>query len=317
MLAVIAALVAAGAVYQAASVERESAEFPPPGMLVDIGGRKLHIVCIGEGAPTVIFEASGFGNSLSFAAARTEVAAQTQVCSYDRAGTGWSDPGPDVVTVGVLADDLHALLENAGITPPYVLVPSSIGGLTVEMFARRHAEQVAGLVFLDAANSDSLERRAPDIGLMVRMGSCALPVLAQIGALRVLDPWGLAPDAQAMALMYRTQRWQAFCAFARGIPQTVEEFRGAPALAADVPLVVLSHEKPDDFLPKRLEAWAPDVISDWYPSQQRFSELSTRGSWRIVPGSDHLIASSQPHEVAQTILEMLAQARAARPGRDF
>jgi pimeloyl-ACP methyl ester carboxylesterase len=312
-LGVIAALVAAGAVYQAWSVGREVAQFPPPGTLVDVGGRKLHIVCIGAGVPAVIFEASGFGNSLSFSDARSEIAAHTRVCSYDRAGTGWSDLGPEVVSVGVLADDLQALLERMELPSPYILVPSSIGGLTVELFARRHPEQVAGLVFLDAANSEALARRAPDIGFMARTGACALPILARIGALRALDPWKLRPDANAVALMYRTQRWQMFCAFVRGVPQTVEEFERAPALPADVPLVVLSHEKPEELLPKALESWAPDVVSDWYPSQQAFAARSTRGSWRVVPGSGHLIASSQPREVARTVLELVTQVRSARP----
>jgi pimeloyl-ACP methyl ester carboxylesterase len=309
VLLVIVALLAAGTLYQAWSVEREATQFPPPGMLVDVGGRKLHLVCIGQGVPAVIFEASGFGNSLSFSAARDEIAAQTEVCSYDRLGTGWSDPGPDVVSVGILADDLGALLEQANVPPPYILVPSSIGGLTVELFARRHPEQVAGLVFLDAANSGTLERRAADIGLLARTGACSLPILARIGALRAFDPWGLRPDARAMALMYRTQRWQTFCAFARGLPESVREFQSPPALPPDVPLVVLSHEKPDDFLPRRLQSWAPEIVAGWYPAQQRFAARSTRGSWRIVPGSGHLIASSQPREVARTILEMVTQVR--------
>jgi pimeloyl-ACP methyl ester carboxylesterase len=311
-LAVITILVASGAVYQGRSVEREATQFPPPGPLVDVGGRKLHIVCIGAGAPGVIFEASGFGNSLSFSVAREEIAVHTRVCSYDRMGTGWSDPGPDEISVGLLADDLRALLERVDLPPPYILVPSSIGGLTVEMFARRHPEQVAGLVFLDAANSDSFERRVADFGFTAKTGACALPVAARIGALRLLDPWQLRPDARAVAVMYRTERWDTFCAFARGLSQSVQEFRDAPALPADVPLVVLSHEKPTEFLPQSLESWAPEIVKDWYPLQQRFAARSTRGSWRIVPGSGHLIASDQPQFVASTVLEMLAQVRALR-----
>jgi pimeloyl-ACP methyl ester carboxylesterase len=312
-LAAIALLMAAGATYQVWRETREAEQFPPPGMLVDIGGRKLHLVCSGAGEPAVIFEASGFGSSLSFSVARDEIALQTQVCSYDRAGTGWSDPAPGILSVGLLADDLHALLERAELPPPYILVPSSIGGLTVELFARRHPDQVAGLVFLDAANSDTFERRVPDIGFTAKTGACLLPFLARIGALRIFDPWGLSSDGQGMALMYRTQRWQAFCAFARGVPQSAQEIASAPALPIDVPLVVLSHEKPEDFLPRRLESWAPEIVADWYPSQQRFAAHSMRGSWRVVPGSGHLIASSQPREVARTILEMLAEVRAARP----
>ena len=311
-LAGVAALTAAGAVYQILSVAREVAQFPPPGTLVDVGGRRLHIVCEGNGEPAVIFEGSGFGNSLSFSVARAEIAAHTRVCSYDRLGTGWSDPGPDVVSVGVLADDLAALLEGAGLPPPHILVPSSIGGLTVELFARRYPEQVAGLVFLDAANSDTFAQRAADVGLVARMGACLLPVAARIGALRAIDPWGLRDDARAMALMYRTERWDTFCSFARGIAQSLEEFRSAPALPADVPLVVLSHEKPTEFLPGGLDSWAPELIAEWYPVQQSFAARSTRGSWQIVPGSGHLIASDQPAAVASIVLQMLGQARAGR-----
>jgi pimeloyl-ACP methyl ester carboxylesterase len=167
-------------------------------------------------------------------------------------------------------------------------------------------------VFLDAANGDTLERRAQDLGLLAKTGACLLPVVARVGALRLFDPWELSPDAQAMALMYRTERWDAFCALARGISQSVQEFRDAPALRADVPLVVLSHENPTEFLPQSLESWAPEIISEWYPLQQRFASRSTRGSWRVVPGSGHLIASDQPEAVARAILEMVAQVRTVR-----
>ena len=100
----------------------------PDAGTVDVGGRRLHLICIGEGQPAVIFEPSAFGNGLSSSRARTEISATTRVCSYDRMGTGWSDPGPAVISAGVLADDLDHLLSRAGIPPPYVLVPSSIGG---------------------------------------------------------------------------------------------------------------------------------------------------------------------------------------------
>jgi pimeloyl-ACP methyl ester carboxylesterase len=152
----LVALLAAGALYQSVSIRRESGRFPPPGRLVDVGGRRLHLLCIGEGQPTVVFEPSGFGNALSSSKARAEVAAVTRVCSYDRMGTGWSDPGPATISVGILADDLDRLLTQAGMPAPYVLVPSSIGGLTVELFARRHPERVAGLVYADGATSGAL-----------------------------------------------------------------------------------------------------------------------------------------------------------------
>ncbi len=136
---------------------RDAIRFPPPGVLADIGGRRLHYICSGEGSPTVIFENSSFGSAASFDAVRTVVSRRTRACAYDRVGMGWSDPGPTPISAGLLADDLHSLLDRAGIGPPYVLVPASVGGLTAELFARRYPDSVAGLVFVDAGHSGALE----------------------------------------------------------------------------------------------------------------------------------------------------------------
>src|SRR5436853_557647 len=89
--AVLVAPLLGGALYQMWSVQREAVRFPPPGQLVDIGGRRLHLICIGKGEPAVIFEAGAFQTSVSSEALRLEVSSQTRVCSYDRKGTGWSD----------------------------------------------------------------------------------------------------------------------------------------------------------------------------------------------------------------------------------
>jgi hypothetical protein len=97
-LAALFVAAAMGAIYQSVAVRRALARHPPPGQLVDVGGRRLHLLCIGDGAPTVIFEPSGFGSSLSSSAARQEVSAVTRVCSYDRMGMAWSDSGPAVIT---------------------------------------------------------------------------------------------------------------------------------------------------------------------------------------------------------------------------
>jgi pimeloyl-ACP methyl ester carboxylesterase len=256
-------LAIAGAVYQAVSVERETRRFPPPGQLVDIGGRRLHLVCIGDGGPVVIFEASGFSNALSSSVARTEISAHTRVCSYDRAGTGWSDPGPSIITAGLLADDLARLLEHAGVAPPYILVPASIGGLTSEMFARRHADRVAGLIFLDAATSDGVELAARRANWLVTVGACLVPMAARLGLLRWLDPFHFRressdPAARSAALLYRPEPMSTLCAMVRGADNTVDEFRAAPPLAADVPLVVLTGETAANLVPPGLAFLAQD-----------------------------------------------------------
>ena len=311
----------AGAVYQWLNVRAEAGRYPPPGTLVDIGGRRLHLVCIGElrpGEPTVIFESSGFGGALSSEKARKEVAARTRVCSYDRAGTGWSDPGPATMPTSVLVDDLERVLARAAIPPPYVLVSSSIGGLTTELFARRHGDRVAGLVFLDAANSDTLDRAAWLVTAINIDVVCSARWAARFGVLRLVDPFHFrgqlpAEDAsRSIAQLYTVDRMAALCGVARGLPTATQELKGAPTLASDVPLTVLTAESSEGLLPPGLagfRAKADALRGDWLASQQQFARRSTRGTWRVVPGSGHLIASSQPHVVTEAVFDVLTQIR--------
>ena len=306
-LGVLLTLGAAGALYQAASIRRESGRFPPPGQFVDVGGRRLHFMCVGEGRPTVIFEPSGFGTALSSRVARAEISAHARVCSSDRLGTGWSDPGPDVIPVGTLADDFERLLDRAAVPPPYVLVSSSIGGLTSELFARRHPDRVAGSIFLDAATSDGVERSLAYVNWVTTRAACLGKTAARLGLLRVMDPFDLrrndTPDeARAVALMYRVEPMATLCGLVRGAVSSAEQFRTAPPIRADVPLTVLSAE---DTGPARRFV----SLTEKYALHEAMARRSSRGRWQIVPGSSHLIASSQPQAVVRAVLDMLAGIR--------
>src|SRR5579872_6198790 len=111
-----------GAVYQSVSSARDRAAHPMPGRLVDIGGYQLHINCAGQGGPAVNLD-SGLGDSyVSWHKVQPQIAQFTRVCSYDRAGLGYSDSSPHSRTSKDIAQELHALLRNAQIPPPYVLV---------------------------------------------------------------------------------------------------------------------------------------------------------------------------------------------------
>lgn len=313
VLAVVLGLPAGGALYQAVSVWRESTRFPPAGRMIDIGERRLHLVCIGSGEPTVIFEPSGFGGALSSRAAREEVAAHTRVCSYDRMGMGWSDPGPEVISAGMLARDLERLLENARLQPPYVFVPASMGGLTVELFARRHPDQVSGLVFVDAGHSGALDRFAPRLTPAITTQVCLARMAARFGLLRLWDPLGLrrqpSEAAETIAAVYRVEPVATLCGLVRGIPTTLEDFKEAPQLGPDVPLVVLTAESIAGMVPPGYEDRTAGLARAWVESQQQLSQRSSRGTWRMVPGSDHLIGNSQPHAVATAVLEIVAARR--------
>jgi pimeloyl-ACP methyl ester carboxylesterase len=137
---------------QARAQEPLSKPYPPPGRLVDIGGRKLHIDCSGQGSPTVILVAGGGAFSIDWALVQPKVAESTRVCSYDRAGLAWSDPGPADETVEQTIRDLHMLLRAAGENGPYLLVGASIGGIFIQAYRSAFPEEVAGMVFSNSSN---------------------------------------------------------------------------------------------------------------------------------------------------------------------
>ncbi|MEZ4710138.1 MAG: alpha/beta hydrolase [Caldilineaceae bacterium] len=140
------------------ATSRDAAAFPPPGQLVDVGGYRLHLYCVGQGSPTVILE-SGQANSLSvWGWIQPAIAQTTRVCAYDRAGVGWSDRGPIPRDAQQMVAELHTLLQNANITPPYVLVGHSFGGLVTHLYAAQYPTEVAGLVWLDVEHPEQWAR---------------------------------------------------------------------------------------------------------------------------------------------------------------
>src|SRR5215470_9360750 len=124
----------------------------PETKYVDIGGHKLRMKVAGSGSPAVILDC-GFGDSLeAWDDIFPEIARLTRVVSYDRAGLGKSDPGPEPRSFKQIATELHTLLQRANISPPYVLVGHSMGGAHIRAFAHLFREDVAGLVFVDPLN---------------------------------------------------------------------------------------------------------------------------------------------------------------------
>src|ERR1700739_1209538 len=123
-------LAALGATYESIESSRDHRTSPPSGRLVDVGGHKMHLDCTGQGAPTVVLESGLWDNWVVWYKVQPAISKFTQVCSYDRAGLGFSDPRPDQQPDSHnIAYNLHTLLANAGINPPYVLVGHSLGGI--------------------------------------------------------------------------------------------------------------------------------------------------------------------------------------------
>jgi pimeloyl-ACP methyl ester carboxylesterase len=166
---------------------------PAPGRLIDIAGRKLHVNCTGSGpatdgpskrtGPTIVLEAGASSFAIDWSLVQPAIARTSRVCSYDRAGSGWSDPRTDVETPARIVADLHAALGAAGEKPPYVMVGASAGGLYVRLYQLDYPSEVIGLVLVDPSTEDRLfttyqQRVVPIASLTAEQLLSTLPTTA-------------------------------------------------------------------------------------------------------------------------------------------
>lgn len=169
--------VLAGVTYQSVSNAIERRRFPHPGNLVDVGDHQLHLYCVGEGRPIVVLEAPAGGMSMTWAWVQNALTSTTRVCSYDRAGLGWSETGDEDYDPARVPDELHSLLQQAEERGPYVVAGQELGAVFAEMFAARYPREVVALVLVD----DPAETRVPSSSART---SWTWPWLARIGLLR-------------------------------------------------------------------------------------------------------------------------------------
>ncbi len=308
VLLVLAVLVIAGTVYQAVGERADARNYPPPGELVSVGPHRLHLHCMGEGSPTVILEALAGGTSSYWAWVQPEVARTTRVCAYDRVGRGWSDPGAAPADLWGTVDNLHTLLQNAGVDGPYVLVGHSIGGLYARGFAHRFADEVAALVLLDSAHPEQLARY-PEYQEEQRANSrltSIFPALARIGLFRLYFATGGEIDFQDLPA-----RQHAEVAALWSSPAYFHNQRAESALAGtlyaqaqelrplgDLPLMVIS---------------AGESRESWATLQAELAALSSRSQHVTVEGATHVSLAFNPEharETSQGIAEMVEAVRA-------
>ena len=178
----IAVVLIGGATYQGVATALERRDFPAPGNRIDVGGHQLHLYCTGEGTPAVILEAPATGMSVAWGWVQPEVAMHTRVCSYDRAGLGWSEAGDRPYDPQNVPVELHALLAGARVPGPYVLVGQSLGAAFVRLYATRYPDEVRAVVALDDVMPGGVQSPA-DLQAFVRLMRYS-PWLARTGVLR-------------------------------------------------------------------------------------------------------------------------------------
>ena len=296
--------------------------YAPPGRLIDIGHRRVHLYCTGNGTPTVILMAGGGAFSIDWALVQPKVAESTHVCSYDRAGLGWSDPGPAEDTVEQTVSDLHALLHASGEGGPYVLAGASIAGIFIQAYQRAFPTDVAALVFTNSSNRIGFQVKDKG-GLIwelteadIRSGF-PLPPSATKGPepTREEDPFDKLPaELQKVRLWLDVRLWEGSDP-SKAVPEPILSWRKEfltefdatdagkkPPLGA-LPVVVIASDPaaPESARRSRDEAGP------------RLDYLSSNTVHITAAGSGHEIHLYQPDRVIQGVLQAVSAVRTGRP----
>jgi pimeloyl-ACP methyl ester carboxylesterase len=255
----------------------------------------------------VLIEASGLGTTLQSAAVQRQLATTQRVCSYDRAGLGWSDASPYPSTAKAIEQDLEQLLARLHLPAPLIFVASSAGGMDVEIYAREHPERVAGLIWVDALSEDALAG-VPEINRLQR-SACLARDAAWVGALRILDPLHLRSAAdpyasRAVALTYRRRTLDAACSLTKSFAASAAQIRQEPRLESSIPVIVLIHAEPRDLDPIASAAALAELEPKWRAAQAQFSRHFSRSKLLIVGHSGHLIVSEHPEAVVSAVREV-------------
>ncbi len=305
-----------------------------PGQLVDIGGRRINMHCTGIGGPTVILMAGLFSWSVVWYKTQPVIAQETRVCAFDRAGYGFSDPGPRPQILSDVVDDLHAALKAGSIPGPYVLVGHSLGGIEARLYAQRWPKEIAGMVLVDTspAGEGLIDENQPGFDEVIGQESYASEMLycALLAAHGSLEP--SRPEfkdcSSASALPSDTP-----AAFRKAWPQffTAYYFADKVSLMSSVythrydsvdhrrlgamPLVVLSPEDSWGKSGTPESVWFHRSYSKvWIALHEALAHLSSRGIHRFIKGSGHHIQLDKPQAVIDAVDEVLRQLHAvAKP----
>lgn len=331
LLALLLLFVVVGSIYEALGRKNAQEKYPPPGKLVDIGGRKMHIDCRGAGSPTVILESGlGTGGTTDWTLVHDEIASFTRTCAYDRAGIMWSDAKDTPQDAAAVTEDLHKLLKGAGISDPLVLVGHSIGGPYTRTYVGKYGEQVAGLVMVDPSHPDQIARLGKVVSIDVHPKRASTLIhtakaLAWTGIVRFVIARGDKPqartpaetkrlgDALAKSAAYASTSIRGSASELDGFDRTMDQARAVHSFG-NRPLIVLTAMAP--MTPEQLKGLGMKAEDgarfkqEWKTLHTEQAAFSTRGRQQIVPDATHYIQVDRPEVVIAAVREVVGEVRA-------
>jgi pimeloyl-ACP methyl ester carboxylesterase len=302
---VFLALAVIGAIYQTVATEIDRRTYSPPGQLVEVGGHRLHIRCVGQGTPTVILEAANGGMSAHWVRVQREVAKATRACAYDRAGLGWSESGPRPRDARQISSELHTLIgEPSTDEGPYVLVGHSYGGLYARMYADRYHDEVVGLVLVDSSHPEQFTRspEGREIYERARQLTAIAALSSRLGLIRLFDVF----PAPARLPAHQRAQVEAFLSSTRHLVATAQEFSATSRTSAQVRTTQGLGDKPLAVVS------AGKQSPGWLALQKELVALSSNSIHRIVEGATHESVLSEKRDARVTSAAILEVVEAVR-----
>jgi pimeloyl-ACP methyl ester carboxylesterase len=318
LLALAAVLVAGSSAFNAVALYRFRQS--PPGQTFLVDGHAMRIECSGSGSPAIVLDAGLGDDGLIWGRVQPALAKTTRVCSYDRAGFGWSDALPPPRDADHIATELHGLLAEAHVTGPVVLMGHSIAGIYLRDYASRYPENVVGLIFVDG--STPLQNRHPAfkahpnpeppswLKVLLKKAAFAAGIPRLLGECSRRLP-GFDPHAAKLQAEDQCHdRSAAVAAELESFDRSGEETVHTGPYGA-LPILILSQD------PARTAAQGEpmDVVMAWNQMQENLKQLSTRSRRIIAKGSSHYIQGNRPDLIEREVPKFIEQIRgtAAQP----
>lgn len=300
---------------------RQEDQAPPPGQIYDIGDCRLHLYRRGRprsDQPTVILDHSlgGVEGYLLI----DEIAQFADICIYDRAGYGWSSNSPNPRNSGEMMQEFEALMRQADIPPPYVLVGDSLGSYTMRLYAHTYPERVAGLILTDGLHEDGMGGLPASLQLMkgvftagffISVLGAALGlvrILQQLGLFQVISPklrqYSKAQLAPVLRSFSRPKHWFTMAREMMSLNTSSEQLRKTGDLGT---LPVINLRARHFFTPAPLLKFLPLETADrlWAKMHHDLMGLSHQSLSLPVDPSSHFIWLDQPDAMLEAIDRML------------